>query len=685
MIDRDLLRLARLHGVLPAYEDGFNRRREVSPEAVVAVLRELGAEIDRPGDAGAAARAESRRRWSELAPDAAVVWQGRPKSLTLRAATAASPTRLECRLTLDSGEERRWELVWDALPCAARPGIDGERFEARRLKLPADLPLGYHRLAVETGDHVAETFLISAPQRCFETPAHRRYWGVFLPLYALHTERSWGAGDFSDLGELIDWTQELGGSLVGVLPMLAAFLDEPFEYSPYVPASRLFWNEFYADPRRAPEWERSAAAREIADSVEGRALIADLRAGELVDYRRQAALKRDVFQALAAESDPAELAAYAAERPELTAYARFRATTETRGETWQDWPERLRSGRLEPGDYDLAAERRHLYVQRLADAQIADLAARSGAGGLYLDLPLGVHSGGFDVWRRPDSFAFGVAGGAPPDRFFTKGQNWSFAPLHPEAMRRDGYRYWIGCLRHHLTHSAALRVDHFMGLHRLFWVPRGMEADQGAYVQYPAEEMYAVVCLESVRRRARIIGEDLGTVPKHVRVRMAEHGIGRTYVAQFSFRPRLEPAPPGSFAVVNTHDTPTFAAFWQGLDIDDRLQMRLINEQEAADERAARERFRWEVARSFGVEPNAEAVLEACLREMAEGPAEGVLATLEDLWGETQPQNTPGTGSERPNWRRRARLSLEQMRESTEVRRFLDILAEIRPQKETAR
>jgi len=313
-------------------------------------------------------------------------------------------------------------------------------------------------------------------------------------------------------------------------------------------------------------------------------------------------------------------------------------------------------------------------VQRLADEQIADLAARSGSGGLYLDLPLGVHPGGFDVWRSPDSFAFGVAGGAPPDRFFTKGQNWSFAPLHPEAMRRDGYRYWIGCLRHHLEHSAALRIDHFMGLHRLYWVPDGMSADQGTYVQYPAEEMYAIVCLESQRSRARIIGEDLGTVPKYVRARMAEHGVGRMFVAQFSFKPELETAPAGSLAVVNTHDTPTFAAFWRGLDIDDRLDMGLISEEDAAVERDGRSKLRAGLAAYFGVQPEPEAVLEACLREMGAGPAEGVLANLEDLWGETQPQNTPGTGAERPNWRRRARLSLEQIRKSADVRRFLEVL-----------
>jgi 4-alpha-glucanotransferase len=382
------------------------------------------------------------------------------------------------------------------------------------------------------------------------------------------------------------------------------------------------------------------------------------------------ALKRRAIEARLEQEDPAALERVAKSRPELRAYAAFRALTETAG-PWTGWPKRQRGGAIARGEYDESRFRYHVLAQKLADEQLAGLAAKAGEPGLYLDLPLGVHPAGFDVWRAPQSFASGVAGGAPPDRFFTKGQNWSFSPLHPQKIREDGLDYWFRCLRHHLKHAGVLRLDHFMGLHRLYWIPRGAEASEGTYVQYPAEELYAAVCLESARNQAWIIGEDLGTVPRYVQRRMTDHGIDRMYVAQFSVRDNphaaLEPAPGNAVASVNTHDTPTWAAYWAGEDIDDQVAMGLITAEEAEAARNGRARARSALATYFGVSADSEAILHAILADMGRGPARAVIATLEDLWGETAPQNTPGSARERPSWRRKARLSLEEMQASTEV------------------
>jgi 4-alpha-glucanotransferase len=295
---------------------------------------------------------------------------------------------------------------------------------------------------------------------------------------------------------------------------------------------------------------------------------------------------------------------------------------------------------------------------------------RADGGGLYLDFPLGVHPDGYDVWRHRDAFALEVSGGAPPDTFFTRGQDWGFPPLHPEGLRATEYRYYIDALRHHLKHAAFLRIDHVMGLHRMFWVPRGLGPAEGTYVHSHPEELYAILSLESERYRTRVIGENLGTVPPYVNTAMERHGVRGMYVGQFVVNPdperALEDPAPGVVASLNTHDTPTFAAFWKGLDIDDRKELGLLDEDQSRQEHEHRARLRhalsaWLKNRGF-LSPEFEdpkSVLDAWLAYLAAGPAELVLVTLEDLFLEERPQNTPGTWRERPNWSRLMRHAFE--------------------------
>jgi len=661
-------RLARAYRVQTVFRDGFQEFRQASEQTLTAILKTLGAPIERPADADEALGRVRREAWSRFAPPSKVLWPEASSSLELRLPARELRGPLVCELLLEDGEERRWETKLEELLQRGEAKLDGERFVAVVLPLPDDLPQGYHRLRLEAADKTAETRILAAPAGCYTLPASMRPWGVFAPLYALHSERTRGIADLSDLRALADWTRSLGGTLVGTLPLLAAFLDEPFEPSPYVPVSRLFWNELYIDPRRTPEWDRCAAAREAFDRI-------PKQTERLADYRSAMSGRRRVFEALLAEvaQDPersAAMATFVQSRPALNSYAAFRAVTEGRGRTWPHWPERLQRGEIDPGDYEQSRADYHLYVQWLADEQFADLAESMGEPGLYLDLPLGVHSGGFDVWRRPGDFAHGVAGGAPPDRFFTRGQNWGFAPLNPASLRGEGLDYWRACLRHHLRHAGVLRLDHFMGLHRLYWVPEGMSADQGTYVQYPADELYATVCIESQRHRAWIIGEDLGTVPQYVQRRMEERAIDGMYVAQFDFsswEPVVRGANATSLASVNTHDTPTFARWWEAKDVDDQVELGLLTEEDAAGAREGRAKTRKALAERFDVPEQRGPVLRAALEHTAAGPARAVLVTLEDLWGEVEQQNTPGTTTERDNWRRRASRSLEQVAADSEI------------------
>jgi len=667
----DLRRLASRYGVATVYTDVMGRRRRAGPEALMAVLRALGAPVEGLRDVREALRIREAASWRQVMPPVGVAWNGRARPLDLRL-PAGFRGRVVCRLHLEDGPDRRWEVDAHRLAVRGSARIEGEALRSLRLPIPGRLPPGYHRLEVAVHDEPHETLIIAAPAAAFtpnpEDPGSRT-WGVFLPLYALHTGRSWGCGDVTDLEQLMDWVAALGGGVVATLPLLAAFLDEPFEPSPYAPVSRLFWNELYVDVTRSAELAGCPEAQALVASGAMTRAVADLQRGSLVDYRRTMALKRQVLEALSrcffsASARREGFTQFAG--GDLEDYARFRAAGERLRAAWPAWPERLRRGVLRPGDYDEAARRYHIYVQWLAHQQLGDLAARARqhGPGLYLDLPLGVHPAGYDTWREREVFATGVAGGAPPDAFFTKGQDWGFAPLHPERLRAQGYRYFIACIRHHLHHAGILRIDHVMGLHRLFWIPSGLEAKDGVYVRYPAAELYAILALESHRHRASIVGEDLGTVPPIVRRAMARHRVQRMYVVPFEASPHragvLAPVPGDALASLNTHDMPTFAAFWEGQDIADRVRMGLLDEREADAARADRERLKQALAAALGQAVSARAaVLQALLVWLGRSAGSIVIVNLEDLWGETEPQNVPGTGPERPNWQRRARYGLE--------------------------
>ena len=643
-------RLARLYGVLPQYLDGFRQARSPSDEALLAVLGELGAGINGTDDVPAAIRSARQDRWQRLTDPVVVCWEHRTPEVTLRLTSAEARNGVEIALRTEDDQTIEWSVRADALLPRRRVAVEGCHYGCFGIPLLESLSQGYHELSVRAGERAAEALVISAP---WKAAGLQRTWGAFIPLYALHSQRSPAAGTFTELGRLIEWVQDRGGGLVSTLPLLATFLDEPYAPSPYTPVSRCFWNEFYLDLRRVPEWRSEFGG--IGCETDSRD----------VDYRGLMREKRFALERSAANLTGRrhkDLVTHLETNSELRAYASFRAGMERN---------------RDPGvPFDLAdpACLYHGYVQWLAEGQMAALArAASQRGpGLSLDLPLGVHRLGFDSYRHAPLFARGVTGGAPPDRFFSKGQSWGFAPLDPNRARARGHDYFIACLRHHMRHAGVLRIDHVMGLHRLYWIPRGFDCDQGAYVRYPADELYAIVCLESMRHGTAIVGEDLGTVPAPVRRRMADHGLRQTYVAQFEFRADLaEPlnAPQKrSVATINTHDTAMFAAFWTGADIEDQFQLGLLDTEHAA---AARERRRdlrnallAHLVASGALDDGdatPEAVLRACLAELSVSDAECVIVTLEDLWGEASPQNTPGTDTERPNWTRRSALSLDRV------------------------
>ena len=690
---RWLERLARAYGVQSGYYDITHRRIRVSSQTLLVVLRALGAPLEKAEDARDALREHEQARWRRPCNPVVVAWDGGSAELSLRLPRTLSDTRIGLHLRLEDGGVLHLPCDLSLLPTAQGAQVEGERYVVKTVDLPEGIPLGYHRLTAEIGGNTMETVVIAAPRKACESRkgAGGRTWGVFLPLYALNSRRSLGSGDLTDLAALMEWVSGLGGRAVGTLPLLAAFLSEPFNPSPYAPASRLFWNEFYLDVARAPEFSTCTPARELMSSPGFREEVEALRASPLVDYRRGMALKRRVIKELALSffsgNDPGRQGAFReflAANPELEEYAVFRATGETQRSPWPAWPESLRDRVITPEAYEDEAKRYHLYAQFVFDEQFGAISKRFRERGevLYLDLPLGVSYDSYDVWRNRDLFVLDVSSGAPPDDFFTQGQDWGFPPMHPERSREEGFRYYRACLRHQFRHAGILRIDHVMGLHRFFWVPKGMTAREGTYVGYPAEEFYAVLTLESHRNGVRVVGEDLGTVPPYVRPAMAKHGLSRMFVVQFGLSPdpakALRPVPAESLACVNTHDMPPFASFWGGMDIDDRIELGLLDEEGAGKERERRLHVKTALSsflRRKGWlgenQPGGQAALAASLSYLAASKSGMVFANLEDLYGETHPQNVPGTWKERPNWLRKARHGFEAFREMPDVIRAL--------------
>ena len=640
--------LAARVGVDARYQGWRGEPVEASRDALIAVLAALGHEVTGEADASAALAAADRAWWEAGAAPVVVGWDGGDAALGLRL-RADLDGAWRVTVEYEDGEIITRTGTLFELPASGHVDRGGRPWCLRHVVVAGRGVTGYHRIRWTVGDRTGEARWLAAPARAFGDRA--RSWGVFAPLHALRTARSGDAGDLAELARLAAAVSARGGRYVATLPLLAAFLDEPCEPSPYAPASRMFWNELYLTlPEASP-----------------------LAPGPLVDYRAQYRWRREVIDRLAAAAwaggEADELLAFA-RAGEVGDYAAFRALGEQLRTGWARWPAELRdppapwsAAAIAAGEtpVDPARWRSHVWAQRAMEEQLHALDA-AGAE-LYLDLPVGVNRDAWEVWRHRDAFVLDASTGAPPDALFLGGQDWGLPPLHPERIRARGWDYVIACIRHHVRHAGMLRIDHVMGLHRLYWVPAGMRATEGLYVRYAHEELYAILCLESHRHRCAMVGEDLGTVPPEVPPAMRRHNLAGLHVAQFSL-PGALGLPLGAahadqVASLNTHDTPTWAGWWHGLDIGDKLDLGLIDAAQADRERAERVTARRAVLAAVGIQhadPDGDdacaVALLAVTRALAAGDAGCVLATLEDAWLERRPQNVPGTAHERPNWRR---------------------------------
>lgn len=708
-------RLAALAGIEPEYADYFGRIVVVSDETKRALLAELGYSVDDAALEDEIVRHEETPWLRALEPVQVARLSEGPVVVAVTLPAEAFPPALDWTLRLEDGQLVAGRSRTDPQARLETREIGGRRYERRAMRLAEGLPLGYHRLHVAG----AAMALIVVPARAWTAPqldGAGKTWGFSLQLYSLRSSPDWGIGDFGSLRRFVRHAGALEAQMVGLNPLHATSTSDPQACSPYDPVSRLWLNPLYVEVEAVEDFAESPAAQAEAAALEGSG------AETLIDYEAVSARKLRALALCHAsfcahhrqDARGAEFAAFVdAGGPQLEGYALFAALAEELRDRlglrggWSVWPEELR----DPGSEAVRAfaathaERIdfHKYLQWQADRQLGAV-AREYAGatiGLYRDLAVGTSADGADSWMTRDAFIPRVSVGAPPDQLNTRGQNWGLTPFHPEALRALAYEPFVRLLRANMRHAGALRIDHAMAIMRLFLIPHGRPAREGAYIRYPLSDLLGILALESTRARCMIVGEDLGTVPAGFREQLAATEILGFRLLYFQRRDDgtfipPEEYPAGAMVCTGTHDLPSLPSWWTGTDIDDRERLGVISLEQAAElreersgarehllaalsERAALPREAVDSLRTLGPGDAALAALvESAYRYLAESEARLLVVQLEDVLRQIEAVNIPGTRDEHPNWSRRLRLDVDALARDAEIQRVAATMRTLR-------
>jgi (1->4)-alpha-D-glucan 1-alpha-D-glucosylmutase len=678
-------------GVVAEFTEASGAHRVVSRATRQAILLAMGALT--PGEDPAAALERHRRRdWLDTLPPVVVVDEHtQPYRITLSIPAPQAETSHRWVLACENG--RRFDGTLVPATLEAVPGeADGAERRRCHFRWESRLPPGYHQFTLEGPAGTAITPLIVTPHSCYVPPALEsggRVWGPALQLYAVRSERNWGIGDFTDLRNVVELGGRAGAGIVGLNPLHELKPGRPADASPYGPSSRLYLNYLYLDVEAVAESGQCEQAHAQVHTPEFQSRLRALRAPELVDYPGVAAAKREVLELLYADFRERHL-------PGPTAHGReFLVYLEQQGDSlridslyctlseyfeqkdpplygWRAWPEEFRRPDS-PGVEAFYRERRErveffAWLQWHCELQIAASGRRSmelGLGvGLYEDFAISVDRDGGDAWRWQALLALDADVGAPPDALNLRGQNWGLPPFVPDRLHFAAYGPYIEMLRRIMRPAGGLRIDHVMGLMRLYWVPAGMEATDGGYVHYPFEALIGILALESQRNRCLVVGEDLGTVPPALRDTLARHGVLSTRVMYFEkhadggFHAPAE-YPAQAVATITTHDLPTLKGWWAGHDIDTRTELDLYPSEaartaqivERSEDRARllvsleREEL---LPAGTGVHPVSAPELTTELMAavhgfLARSPARVLTVQPEDVFGSVEQVNVPGT------------------------------------------
>ncbi|MGI9119969.1 MAG: 4-alpha-glucanotransferase [Acidimicrobiales bacterium] len=516
--------------------------------------------------------------------------------------------------------------------------------------LPPDLPLGYHQLQPQEGEPV--TRLIVSPGRC-HLPEDLHTWGWAVQLYAARSHTSWGIGDLADLRRLCRWSAAQGAGVITLNPLHASGAALPQQTSPYYPSSRCYRSPLYLRVEEVPGAEQLGADLDGLAAA-GRRLNGDRR----IQRDKVWQLKLDALSRCFTNfGGGASFEAYRAEQGSaLEAFATYCAIAETHGNGWQAWPEELcRPDAQAVARFAIEQAERvrfHAWLQWLVDGQLGGAATLP----VIEDLAVGFDPGGADAWAWQHLLALDMRIGAPPDEFNTQGQDWGLPPFIPWRLRAAGHEPFVQTIRTALRHAGGLRVDHVMGLFRLFWIPLQGGPSAGTYVRYPASELLDILALESHRAGAFVVGEDLGTVEDSARKELAERAILSYRLLWFESEPP-EGYPRQALAAVTTHDLPTVAGVWTGTDLRAQRDIGLSPNDDGQAE------LRRRLARAAGASPDStvEAVTVGAYAALAKAPSRVLVATLDDALGVEERPNMPGTTDQWPNWSLALPLALEEI------------------------
>jgi 4-alpha-glucanotransferase len=713
-----LERASKLCGVDPGFWDIWGHYHETTLGTRQAILGAKGFDASDEESLERSLMEHGRREWDALLPPSIVTELSDALELPVSVGADWVGERAHFAVRAEDGTASEFEVELRELPAAAVAQMDGGTRVRKAARLPIRLPLGYHEVTATVRGERAICRIAVTPDRAY-TPEHLgrggRAAGIAVSLYGVRSKRNWGCGDFTDLRGVIDWAaDDLRASFVALNPLHAIHNRRPFNTSPYLPNCVYYQNFLYLDVEAIEDFARAARARRFRECPATVAEIEALRQSEHVEYERVASLKLRCLKLLFVE--------FLRERRRGSARWREFDTFVTQEGTlledfatycaldehlhrrnpdlwlWTQWPEEYQDPHSK-GTREF--RRRHWrlvtfyqYLQWQIDIQLrkAQQHARNRrmAIGLYHDLALATDRFGHDLWAHREFFVNGARVGSPPDDFSPKGQDWGFPPPNAERHRADGYRLFAESIRKNCRHGGALRIDHVMRLFRLYWIPDDREANEGAYVNERTLDFVKILALESVRNRVVVVGEDLGTVEPEIRETLARYGILSYRLFYFEknreggFR-RADEYPAQALVSSTTHDLPTIAGFWVGADIEARRSAGVIDEEGARSQYAARilEKQKMldvlfamrllpeELPRQASAYPELTGELHnAAIGFLAMTPSQLLAINQEDLTKETAQQNLPGTTWQYPNWGRKMRYTLEQLREDDTARNF---------------
>jgi len=667
-----LAELAGRFGIATDYQDWSGRRVNVPENTLIAVLGALGVVATSELERTAALTAHERAHWSRAVPPTIVGRAGAQTQFWVHV-THGQPA--EVWLQLEDGTVRAGIRQVDNFTPPF--DLDGRLVGEASFVLPDDLPLGYHRVHLRSGAQEGSAALIVTPGWLGlpERLGSRRTWGLAAQLYSVRSRQSWGVGDLTDLTDLAVWSASLhGAGYVLVNPLHAAAPTAPMEPSPYLPTSRRFVNPLYLRVEAIPEFadlRKRSRVRRLRDDVQKHAATLDAIDRDSAWAAKRAALKLVHSVPRSAGRELAYQAFCAREGAALDDFAAWCALAEKHGGDWHQWPEKVRhpaaDGVAEFVAKHSAAVDFHRWLQWQLDEQLAAAQSQAVSAGMPLgimhDLAVGVHPDGADSWALQDVLALGVSAGAPPDEFNQLGQDWSQPPWRPDRLEEQEYQPFRALIRTVLRHAGGVRIDHIIGLFRLWWIPQGEAPTQGTYVRYDHEAMIGIVALEAYRAAALVVGEDLGTVEPWVRDYLRGRGVLGTSILWFELDRDGAGGPlPAErwreycLSSVTTHDLPPTAGYLAGEHVRLRDSLGLLTrpvDEELAAAKAERAAWIAELRRVGLLAKHAdlEQTVLALYQYLGRTPSRLLGLALTDAVGDRRTQNQPGTTDEYPNWR----------------------------------